>query len=258
MPALNYPDVRACSRTSPLDDGNLNRSFPGEGTTSATPAIARFVVDALLPLADAGMDLHSAPYGGKYVNTTFLCTCTDTALYRKSVELADAFQAPYMYVVDGIASSTSRDFDSAAHAQNVPFMSAELGGGGIDLETIRIGYRGVRNVLAHLNVIAAPDGASAPESTVYLDAGSRSGGVQEPFEGLFDAQFNVGDEVEEGQTTGVLYSLDEVDRPPRELHFTDPGIVCVKSVSARVFPGSRICTTATAVTHDEILALADA
>ncbi len=257
LPALNYPAVRASSRTSPIDDGNLNRSFPGDGTVSATPAIAHFVVDAVLPLVDAGMDLHSASYGAKYLDTTFLCTCADTALYHKSFELADAFKAPYMYVVDGIAKSTSRDFDSAAHAQGIPFTSAELGGGGIDLETIRIGYRGVRNVLAHLGVIAAAEDTSEPQSTVYLDGGSRMGGVQAPYQGLFEAQFEVGDEVEAGQVAGVLYSLDEVDRPPKELHFTDTGIVSVKSTSARVFLGTSICTTATAVTHDQARKLAD-
>ena len=254
MPALNYPAVRACTRTSPLDNGNLNRSFPGDGTTGPTAAIARFVVDVLLPLADAGMDLHSAAYDDKYVDTTFLCTCEDAALYRKSLELADAFQAPYMYVVDNIGNT--RNFDSAAHAQNVVFVSAELGGGGMDLETIRIGYRGVRNVLAHLELIAASEDASAPESTVYLNAGSRSSGVEAPFEGLFEARFDVGDEVAEGQTAGILHSLDEVDRPPKELLFSEPGIVFVKSVSARVFHGSGICKTAKAVTHDDILALA--
>ena len=119
-------------------------------------------------------------------------------------------------------------------------------------------YLRVRNVLAHLDVIAAPEGASAVESTVYLDAVNGLGGVLAPFEGLFEAQYDVGDEVDEGQIAGVLYSLDEVDRPPKELLFTGSGIVGFKSVSARVVHGSRICTTAKAVTHDEILGLADA
>ena len=256
MPALNYPAVRACTRTSPLDDGNLNRSFPGDGSSGPTPAIARFVVDVLLPLADVGMDLHSAAYSAKWVDTTFLCKCADAALNRKSLELADAFRAPYMYVLNNVANT--RNFDSAAHAQNIPFVSAELGGGGIDQETIRIGYRGIRNVLAHLNVIAASESTSAPENTIYIDAGRRSAGVQAPYEGLFEAQFEAGDEVEEGQIAGILYSLDEIDRPPKELRFTNPGIVIVKSVTARVFPGSSICKTATAVTRDEVLALVDA
>lgn len=255
VPALNYPAVRAWTRTSPLDNGNLNRSFPGDGTVGPTPAIARFVVDALLPLADAGMDLHSGGNSAKFVNTSFLCTCSESAIYHKSVELADAFQAPYMYVVDGKASPTG--FDPAAHAQKIPFVSTELGGGGIDREAIKVGYDGVRNVLAHLNVIATPEDASTMLSTVYLDAVNGSGSVLAPFAGLFEAQFDVGEEVKEGQTAGILFSLDEINRPPKELNFTTSGIVSVKTVGARTVHGSRICTTAKAVTHDQILMLAD-
>ena len=255
LPALNYPAVRACTRTSPLDNENLNRKFPGDGTSSPTSAIARFVVDVLLPLADAGIDFHSGGNLANYAITSFLCTCTDSALYRKSFDLADAFQAPHLYVADG--SIWSSGFDPAAHAQNIPFMSNELGGGDIDREAIRIGYRGARNVLGHLNLIAAPESTNTSKSSVYLDAVNGAGGVLAPFEGLFEAKFDVGDKVDTGQTAGILYSLDEVDRPPKELQFTDSGIVCVKSTTARVVQGSHICMTAKAVTRGEALALAD-
>ena len=255
LPALNYPAVRAYTRTSPLDNENLNRSFPGDATSGPTSAIARFVVDVLLPLADAGIDFHSGGNAAKFVATSFLCTCADTSIYRKSVELADAFQAPYMYVVDGTKSPTG--FDPMAHAQNVPFISNELGGGGIDREAIRIGYRGARKVLEHFSLIAPSEPTDKPEHTIYLDAVNGAGGLLAPFEGLFEAQFDVGDEIETGQTAGILYSLDEVDRPPKELHFTDSGIVCVKHVTARVVHGSDICRTAKPVSRDKILALAN-
>ena len=32
VPAMNYPAFRAGTRTSPIDKGNLNRSFPGNRT----------------------------------------------------------------------------------------------------------------------------------------------------------------------------------------------------------------------------------
>jgi predicted deacylase len=160
-----------------------------------------------------------------------------------------------MYVVDGKKSPTG--FDPIAHAQHIPFMSNELGGGDIDREAIRIGYLGARNVLGHLNLIAASESANTSKSSVYLDAVNGAGGVLAPFEGLFEAQFDVGDTVESGQTAGILYSLDEVDRPPKELLFTDSGIVCVKSTTARVVQGSHICMTAKAVARGEVLALAD-
>ena len=253
LPALNYPAVRAWTRTSPLDNGNLNRSFPGDGTSGPTAAIARFVVDAVLPLTDAGIDLHSGGSTAKFAISSFLCTCADPELYRKSVELSDAFKAPYTYVVSGINSPTG--FDPAAHAHDIPFISTELGGGGIDREAIRIGYCGVRNVLAHLNVITSPKTAGETDDTIYLDGLYGSGGVLAPFEGMFEAQFDIGDNVKDGQMAGVLYSLDEIDRPPKELFFPNSGIVCVKNIGARVLHGTRICVTAKSITHNEVLDL---
>ena len=39
LPMANYPAAKAGHRTSPIDDGNLNRSFPGDpgGTAGAPP-----------------------------------------------------------------------------------------------------------------------------------------------------------------------------------------------------------------------------
>ena len=62
--------------------------------------------------------------------------------------------------------------------------------------------------------------------------------------------------MEEGQVAGILHSLDEVDRQPKELFFTESGVVFVMSVSSRVFYGTSICKTAKIVKHDEIRALA--
>ena len=105
--------------------------------------------------------------------------------------------------------------------------------------------------------IAPSEPTDKLEHTIYLDAVNGAGGLLAPFEGLFEAQFDVGDEIETGQTAGILYSLDEVDRPPKELLFTDSGIVCVKHVTARVVHGSDICRTAKPVSRDKILALAN-
>jgi predicted deacylase len=54
LPALNYPAVLDNARVSPLDQGNMNRSFPGVEGASPTSAIAHFVTSRILPLADAG------------------------------------------------------------------------------------------------------------------------------------------------------------------------------------------------------------
>ncbi len=255
LPALNYPAVRANTRTSPLDGGNLNRCFPASTVAGPTDGIARFVVDALLPLADAGVDLHAGGASAKYVNTTFLCTCEDAAVFRKSFDLAKAFNAPYMYVVDGRGSPTG--FDPAAHAAAVPFISTELGGGWIDREALEVGYQGVRNVLAHLGIIATSEVRTESGQITYLDARKSEGVVYAPHEGLFESRIDLGEEVEAGQTAGVLYSLDEVDRPPTVLNFPDAGIVCAKHISARVVSGTRTYITVKTATEHAFLTSVD-
>lgn len=42
VPAMNYPAFRAGRRTSPLDGGNLNRSFPGRPDGTVTEKIADY------------------------------------------------------------------------------------------------------------------------------------------------------------------------------------------------------------------------
>ncbi len=256
LPALNYPAVRSNRRTSPLDNGNLNRSFPGDPEIGPTSAIARFVVDQLLPLADAGIDFHSGGRAAKYVTTSFLCTCSDPEIYRKSFDLAEAFDAPYLYVVDGTKSKTG--FDPVAHDRQVPFISNELGGGWIDREAVQIGYRGIQNVLKFLDIVPESEKKNDDrKDTIYLDAVNTGDVLYAPYEGIFEARVELGQRVEAGQTAGALYSLDEVARAPKILKFAKSGIVCVKAISARVVHGSRLFVTAESVAAEEILGLSE-
>src|SRR5882757_2685590 len=62
VPAMNYPAFCAGTRTSPIDKGNLNRSFPGRPDGTVTEKIADYFQRELLPRADIVLDFHS---GGK-------------------------------------------------------------------------------------------------------------------------------------------------------------------------------------------------
>ena len=69
--------------------------------------------------------------------------------------------------------------------------------------------------------------------------------------------FQRGEEGEAGQTAGVLYSLDEVDRTPTVLKFPASGVVCAKHVSARVVNGTRTYITVRTATERTILTPVD-
>ena len=112
----------------------------------------------------------------------------------------------------------------------------------------------MRNVLAHLGIIAISEPSTGSDEITYLDARKSESVVYAPYEGLFESYIDVGEEVEAGQTAGVLYSLDEVDRTPTVLKFPASGIVCAKHVSARVVSGTRAYITVKAVTEETMLA----
>lgn len=59
LPMANFPAAEAGMRTSPLDGGNLNRTFPGDPSGTPTQMIAHYIEHTLLARADYLVDLHS-------------------------------------------------------------------------------------------------------------------------------------------------------------------------------------------------------
>jgi predicted deacylase len=58
-PAINLPAVNAAHRVSPIDNLNMNRTFPGNPNGAPTQQISAFMNDVLFPIGDAFLDLHS-------------------------------------------------------------------------------------------------------------------------------------------------------------------------------------------------------
>ena len=115
-------------------------------------------------MCDAGIDVHTGGAYATYVPVAYLCHCDDKAVFAASIELADAFAAPWTYLVTSVGDEGG--MDPEAHKQGVAFISTELGGGGrLGVDTLDIGLRGVRNVLRHLKVI---DGEVEPGRGRYL------------------------------------------------------------------------------------------
>jgi predicted deacylase len=252
LPALNYPAVLENSRVSPLDQGNLNRNFPGIEDGSPTSAIAHFVSTNLLPLADAGIDLHSGGTRTYYLPLAFLCSCENPEIMQKSLAMVEAFNAPFAFLVRGQDSSTG--FDPIAHNQGVPFISAELSGGAnVDFSATEIGMHGVKNVLHHLGVRQSVQ--SREPRTRYLNGTDGMHHVSAPFSGIFEPRRELGDEVSEGELAGLLYSIEEVERPPLELVFENFGIVMVRRNGARVRRGSHVFMVAEEIDREHLLTL---
>ena len=84
LPATNYPAVIAGLRTSPIDDLNLNRVFPGDADGRPTEAIAHYIESELLSIADFAIDLHSGGSSLMYLPSS-LATLVEAARNASSI-----------------------------------------------------------------------------------------------------------------------------------------------------------------------------
>jgi predicted deacylase len=247
LPAFNAPAVRATRRTSPLDGANLNRVFPGAPKGTPTGALAGFVVEHLLSMADFVLDLHSGGSSGLYCDQAFLSVAADPNLRSKGIAAANWLGAPVTYAIP--ASTDYGDFDGAALARGVPFLSAEFGGGAlVTNHSLAATIAGVRRILHWTGVW--PGDVSAPGTRFVASVpGSR---VLAPRAGLFEPAFDIGQTVVAGQMAGCLYDVDEPLLPPRDLRFTVAGVVVNRYRSAMVPAGAVLATVAAPVDPDEL------
>lgn len=249
LPSLNLPAARADTRTSPLDGQNLNRSFPGEPRSGPTSAIAHFLTTVLLPMCDAGIDLHSAGKLAIMPTLTYLGISPDKDITRRSYELLEAFGFSHAMICDDGGDG----MDDSAHANKVPFIGAEFEGGcSADPAPLQEGMEATLRFLVHTGVLKDPGNLPPPKATVLLDHRKLSH-VRIPFNGFFWPACEMLDEVQAGDVAGTLYSFDEVGRPPEVLTFPEAGVVTMRRIHARCATGDFVISTAPIITPDEIL-----
>ena len=251
MPALNFPAVRAASRTSPLDGANMNRVFPGCANGGPTAAIAHFVNTRVLPICQAGIDLHSGGKASEYLPSVFFARPDNDELNREMLAMAQDFAAPITMTVQG--GEYGGDFDGCAHAQGVAFLSTELGGAGtVGLDALRIGEKGLYRMLGGLGVVSSDlcEVADVPTRFVEMNPG---GYLHAPVYGLFECYVDLGSEVEVGQPLAGIYAFDELRRPPFVLASPYSGTMIFRRIPTLCKPGDFVVGVATDIARECLL-----
>ena len=253
LPSLNMPAVRDDERVSPLDGANLNREFPGAPDRGPTAAIAGFVSEAILPRCHAGIDIHTGGAWTSFLPLVYLCRCEDDAVFARSAALAEAFAAPWTYLVTGIQGQGG--FDPCAQDQGVAFISTELGGGGrLGRETLRIGRRGVRNMLAHLGVIESSAEGDEPEPAPrYLTNRGPDGILVCECSGFLETFREPGDAVRQGDALARVHPVENGFGPPETLSAPCDGIIVFQRTSAHVHHGDIVLDVATEIDREALL-----
>jgi N-alpha-acetyl-L-2,4-diaminobutyrate deacetylase len=228
VPAMNYPAFRAGTRTSPIDKGNMNRSFPGRPDGTVTEKIADYFQRHLLPRADIVLDFHS---GGRTLDFLPFCAAhvlPDKEQEEKAFAAVAAFSAPYsmrMIEIDAVGM-----YDTAAEEMGKVFVTTELGGGGTSrAETVRIARRGTLNVLRHTGIVS---GAVETQPTRWLDMPSGDCFSFAEDDGLIETMIDLGEAVEEGAVVARIHPIGRTGGAPQEIRAKMSGVL-----AARHFPG---------------------
>jgi N-alpha-acetyl-L-2,4-diaminobutyrate deacetylase len=241
LPFMNTPAFHAGRRTSPIDKGNLNRSFPGKPDGSVTEKIADYFNRTLLPLADIVLDIHS---GGRTLDFLPFAAChvlPDKQQQARCEAGMRAFNAPYsMRMLELDAGAM---YDTAAERQGKVFVTTELGGGGSSTaRTVAIAERGVRNLLVHAGIL---QGEVQLNESVLLDMPDADCFIASEHDGLLEMCRDLGDSVRQGEVIARVYDATRSGAAPVEYRAARSGLL-----AARHFPGLVQCGDTVAVIAD--------
>ena len=228
VPAMNYPAFVAGTRTSPIDRGNLNRSFPGRPDGGVTEKIADYFTRTLLPLADIVLDFHSGGRTLDFLPYAAAHELPDKAQEKRCFDAVAAFSAPYsmkMIEIDAVGM-----YDTTVEQMGKAFVTTELRGGGTaTAASAGIAKRGVRNLLKHAGILpGAPE--TGPSRWLDMPSGDCFGFAEEA--GLVEPLKDLGDRVVRGECVARIHSITRTGTAPFEHRAAMDGVL-----AARHFPG---------------------
>ncbi len=243
IPALNAPAAEAGRRCSPIDDGNLNRSFPGDPAGTPTEMLAHYVEEVLIPRSDVLIDLHSGGASLLYPPTVLRGPGADEREAALLTRLQTTFDLPYAWVFASSPGrkSTGRTAMAGANRKEVVSLMAELGGAGaVDPTVLALTERGLQRILHALDML--PDYRPDPaQGTREVQA---RGSVYAYDPGIFEPFKQIADPVAAGDPLGQIHDPLRPWAEPIEVPSPFAGFLLAKRVPGRVSRGDAVAQIA--------------
>lgn len=236
LPMANFPAAQAGKRTSPLDNGNLNRSFPGKADGTPTEIMAHYIEHMLLARCDYVLDLHSGGTSLRYDGANMLALAPRNETEKEHLfHLLNALGLPRAFLLDVNPVTIS----SAARRQNAISIVTELGGGAmITADILQQARQGVLHFLATLNILSGPlVPLEPPAKTHVMRIDGQSHYVYARDTGLFEPVVALGDNVQKGDVAGHIHFPSLPWKEPDTLYFQGDGVVICERAIAQVEPG---------------------
>ena len=237
LPAANFPAAMAGRRTSPIDEGNLNRLFPGDPDGTVTEQIAFYIEHELVPMADLVCDLHSGGSSLMYVPSALFGNWRRDGSTAAGVAALKAFGSPIAYVAEANQGG-NRTLSGGAARHGITLLGTEAGGSGhVTRPALRMVERGVNNVLVHLGILPEGDRIVPDGPTRFLEVGGPDYFVYAPEHGLFEPLVELGEMVTAGQPAARIHLPETPWAEPATAHFAHDGFVLCKRVPGRTVRG---------------------
>lgn len=227
LPFANAPAVFAARRRSPLDEGNLNRAFPGDAGGGPTRRIAHFLEAELFPRHDVVFDLHSGGTSMAHLPCALIERQGSAETFSRALSLMDALGMPYGFIAEnGAQAPTSMAAAARAGAIGI---SGEFGGGGtVTPRSMALTQRAIDRLLMALGSIAAPAlGPHAPVETrmELLALQSHAQAIYATRRGWFEPAVDCGAAVEAGALAGCYHDFGRLEAEEEALRFAVSGVV---------------------------------
>ncbi len=244
IPAMNYPAVMNASRTSPIDNGNLNRAFPGNPIGTVTERIADYFQRYLIPMCDYALDIHSGGKSLEFIPLAAVHRLKDQSLEASCISAAKSFGAPNTLLMLDLEAHAL--YDTAVESQGKIFVSTELFGGGTSTPvSIAFADAGVRNFLNFAGIMNTTE--TGPKPSRMLEMPDLSCYVHSEHKGLLEMCVNLSDQVHQGDLLARVYTLERTGASPALYYAKRSGIVAARHFPALINMGDTMAVIAAIV-----------
>lgn len=223
MSAANAPAAYAGQRTSPFDEGDLNRSYPGDPAGSPTQQIAYLIDSVLLSRVDYLLDFHSGGNSTRVFPSTHVYHSPDRDKFARLLHMLKVFGMPTSVILKGLNDHDKKAIGSCDQKGVLRFAGELGGGGGITLSALRKAETGLARLLFDLGLLRRPmTEEPAPPIELAMRLPNKKY-LYAQTAGLFEPYVELGEDVMEGQPAGAIHSPQEPWREPWVARFSDSG-----------------------------------
>ncbi len=246
IPCLNPPAAKAGTRLSPLDGRNFNRCFPGDPGGTPSEMLAHYLSSVLFPLSDVVIDLHTGGRSANFLPCAHMHLVADKKQREAMILATEAFLTDHAFLYTDVAGTGL--LPSEAERQGKLVITTELGGGEPVLANIhRLCQRGLRNVLIHCGVLCgevSSRSALGLPPVRWVQALDRADYRFAPESGLYENCVEIGEEVRQGETLGLVHFPEQPDRTPAPVASPSDGLLVANRGPSLVSQGDCVACLA--------------